>query len=105
MAIYSVAASKTAYITGYYASLNKDAGGGDPDVVIRMWVKDNANSYEAQLKHLLGLDADAGSHFQHQFFPYYKVTEKSDIYLTVQNLSGTATADVSGGFDLILVDN
>jgi hypothetical protein len=105
MAIYTVPASKTAYITNYWGSLNKDSGGGDPDVVIRMWDQDNANGYAPQLKHLLGLDSDAGSHFRHPFEPYRKVTEKTDIYLTAQNLSGSATADVSGGFDIILRDN
>lgn len=105
MAIYTVPADKTAYITNYYASLNKDSGGGDPDVVIKMWHQDNALTYKPQIKHVLGLDSDAGSLFQHEFDPYYKVTEKTDIYLNATNLSGSATADVSAGFDLILVDN
>ena len=104
MAIYTVPAGKTAYITNYYASLNKDSGGGDPDVVVKMWNQDNTNGYAPQIKHLLGLDSDATSKFTHYFDPYYKVTEKTDIYLTCTNLSGSATADVSGGFDLYLVD-
>jgi hypothetical protein len=105
MAIYTVPNNKTAYITNYWASLNKDSGGGDPDVVIKMWHQDNENGYAPQLKHLLGLDANASSHFAHEFKPYLKVTEKTDIYLTATNLSGSATADISGGFDLILVDD
>ena len=105
MAIYTVPASKTAYLTNYYASLNKDAGGGSPDVLVKMWVKDNANSYERQIKHEMGLDSDGSSQFIHNFNPYFKITEKSDIYLEGVNLSGSATADVSAGFDIILVDN
>ena len=105
MAIYTVPAGKTAYIVHYYASLNKDSGGGSPDVVIKMWHKDNANGYAPQIKHIMGLDADATSQFYHKFEPYHKVTEKTDIYLNCTNLSGAATADVSAGFDLVLVDN
>ena len=105
MAIYTVPANKTAYITNYYASLNKDSGGGDPDVVIKMWHIDNTNGYAKQIKHVLGIDSDATSQFSHFFDPYYKVTAKTDVYLDCTNLSATATADVSGGFDLYLVDD
>lgn len=105
MATYTVPNGKTAYITNYYASLNKDSGGGDPDVVIRMWHQDNENGYAPQIKHKRGLDSNATSAFEHNFNPYYKVVAKTDIYLTAQNLSGSATADVSAGFDLILVDD
>jgi hypothetical protein len=105
MAIYTVAANKTAYIQDYWASLNKDSGGGDPDVNIRMWFQDNANSYAPQLKHLRGLDSSGSSEFTHFFKTPLVVTEKTDIYLTAANLSGTATADVSAGFDLLLVDD
>ena len=105
MAVYTVPASKTAYMTSYYCSLNKDAGGGAPDVVVRMWNQDNANTYAPQLKHILGAAGAGSSYFHHSFSPYLQVTEKTDIYLNATNLSGTATADVSGGFDIILVDD
>jgi len=105
MAVYTVPADTTAYMTQYYASLNKDSGGGDPDVLIKLWASDRANSYAAQIKHAIGLDEDGGSHFSHPFAPYVKFTEKTDLYITATNLSGSATADVSAGFDLILVDN
>lgn len=105
MAIYTIPAGKTGYITKYYASLNKDSGGGDPDVVIRVWQRDNENGYAPQIKHVLGLDSGATSLFQHVFNPYYKISEKNDFYIEATNLSGTATADVSAGFDIILVDN
>jgi len=40
---------------------------------------------------------------QHNFAPYYKFTEKSDIIL--KGAPTGASVDVSAGFDLILVDN
>jgi len=104
MAVFTVPADTNGYMTEYYATLNKDAGGGDPDVVIKMWFRDNANGYAPQIKHVQGLDSGATSHFDHHFNPYYKITEKTDIYLNATNLSGSATADVSAGFDLILED-
>jgi len=105
MAIYTVPTNYTAYVSAYYASLNKDSGGGDPDVIIKMWNQDNENTYAPQLKHVLGLDTDATSYFKHGFSPYLKLEERTDVYLTATNLSGSATADVSGGFDLVLMVN
>jgi hypothetical protein len=40
---------------------------------------------------------------QHNFAPYYKFTEKTDIIL--KGSPSGASVDVSAGFDLILVDN
>jgi len=105
MAIYTVPAGYTAFVDHYYASLNKASGGGDPDVVIRMWNRDNTNGYAPQIKHIQGLDADGTSYFQHEFTPPLKVLEKTDIWLNAVNLSSTAAADVSAGFDIILVAN
>ena len=105
MAIYTVPANKTAYMTKYYASLNKAGGGGDPDGVLKMYTYDRANNYTYQLKHTLGLDANANSQIEHDFKPYFKITEKTDIEMYFKNDSGTATADVSAGFDLIVVDD
>ena len=105
MAIYTVPAGKTFYMDNYWASLNKDSGGGDPDTVIQMWNKDNATGYAPQLKHKKGLDADGTSAWPHRFKPPLEMTEKVDVYLTVSNLSGSATADVSAGFDGVLVDD
>lgn len=106
MAIYTVPASKTAYMTNYYATLNKASGGGATvGVKIRLWVIDNANSYVKQIKHMAGVDSAANSQWRHEFTPYFKVTEKSDIYIDAENLSGSVTGDIAAGFDLILVDN
>lgn len=104
MAIYTVPNGKTAYMTNYYATVNP--GGGAPTTFnVRLWASDRDNSYAKQLKHIQGVSANVGAYgrMQHHFNPYYKFTQKTDIYLT-----GTptgASVDVSAGFDLILVDN
>lgn len=102
MAIYTVPNGKTAYMTGVWASLN--AGGGAPSTMnIRLWERDNDNGYAREIDHTMGLDVDASTHWNHMFKPYKKYTQKKDIFL--DGTTAAATADVSAGFDLILVDN
>jgi len=104
MAIYAVPLGKTAYITNYYATVNP--GGGAPTTLnIKLWGVDNANGYAKQLKHMLGLNANAGAYgkFQHHFDPYLKFNAQWDVYL--EATTAGAAADVSAGFDLILENN
>lgn len=104
MAIYTMPADKTGYITNYYSTVNP--GGGAPNTLqIKLWARDNANSYAPQLKHTLGLngDVDAYGRFQHYFDPYLKMTEQTDLY--VDATTAGAAVDVSAGFDFYLVDN
>mgnify|MGYP001016161993 CR=1 FL=1 len=57
MAIYTVPAGKTAYMTKYYASIVGDPGppARSPDYsIFRLYVADRANSYAPQLKHAVG---------------------------------------------------
>lgn len=101
MAIYTVPANKTAYMTSYYAHHNPTTGQQFTSNPIRLWARDNANSYERQIKHITGLVVDG--FFQHTFEPYPKFTEKTDVYLTSFPVGGAA--DISAGFDLYLVDD
>jgi hypothetical protein len=103
MAIYTVPNGKTAYMEGYYANLNQTANVGPTACNVRLFARDNDAGYERQVKHFLGLDPDATSHFNHQFRPYTKFTQKTDIFIDATS-EGKAS-DVSAGFDLILVDN
>jgi len=100
-AIYTVPAGKQAYVTGLYAAIL--AGGGNPTACdIKLWNTDNANGYAKQLKFVFGIDLDFQAHFQHSFKPYKIFPAQSDIYVTGTTVA--ATASVSAGFDLILVD-
>jgi|TARA_Y100000310_G_scaffold331000_1_gene403759 hypothetical protein len=103
MAIYTVPLGKTAYVIKYHANLNQTATVGPTACNVRFFVRDNANSYERQLKHILGLDPDATSHFDHFFLPYLKVGAQSDIY--IDGTTAGKASDVSAGFDLILIDD
>ena len=104
MAVYTVPNGKTAYMTNMFGYVNP--GGGSPLTLdIKLWERDNDNNYEKQLSHSLGIrgDVDTYGEFQHMFLPYEKFTQKTDIF--IQATTSGATVDVSGGFDLIIVDN
>jgi hypothetical protein len=101
MAIYTVPASKKAYMTCYYAHHNPKQGQNFTSNPIQVWARDKANSYEAQLKHSVGVAADGG--FQHIFNPYIQFGEKTDIFIT--STPNGSTADMTAGFDLYLVDD
>ncbi len=106
MALYTVPAGQTAYITNYYTSIIGEAGppATVPDYVLfRLWNRDNTNGYAPQLKHELGTAMVGDSTVRQDFAPYLKVTEKTDIYITAK--ADGDDAYVSAGFDLILVDN
>jgi len=87
-------------MTSYYATVNPGTNLNPTSNPIRLWARDNANDYAKQIKHVLGL---VDGNFQHYFDPYFRVTEKTDIYITAQPVG--KAADVSAGFDLIVVDN
>lgn len=101
MAIYTVPAGKTGYVIDYYATMNPATNLDPTSLDIRLWVRDNDNMYERQIKHNLGIAVTGGD--DHSFTPYLPVTEKSDIYMDGSTVG--KAADVSAGFDLILVDN
>ena len=56
-----------------------------------------------QIKSNLGVNSTGSSNAQHFFKPYLSVPEKSDIKMHAT--TSTDATSVSGGFDLILVDN
>ena len=99
MAIYTVPAGKTAYMTNYYAAVNPATNLNPTSNPIRLWATDNANGYARQIKHVQGLTL---GQFQHHFDPYFRATEKTDIFITATPVG--KAADVSAGFDLIVVD-
>jgi hypothetical protein len=102
MAMYTVPAGHTAYLTNYYAHSNPLSGSNVTSNSIRLWATDNVNGYARQLKHDVGLPDDG--HFIHNFSPYYRFAEKTDIVMTSSPVAVQAV-DVSAGFDLIVVDN
>lgn len=102
MAIYTVPNKQTAYMTSYYISVAGLIHQGPERTEITLWVADRDRGYEFQLKHIIGLPKDVPP-YQHFFFPYKKITQKSDIKIAA--LCDSKPGYVYAGFDLILADN
>ena len=100
MAMYTVPAGKTAFMTQWNATVNPATNLDPTSMPIKMWARDNANGYAPQLKDLQGLISGT---LLMTYKPYYKFNERTDIYFTASPVG--KAADVSLGFDLVLVDN
>ena len=105
MAIYTIPAGKTAYMTQYYADNTPTATRHPDSVKINLWMADRAAGYEFQIKHQRGIPLQ-GDGFNHPFMPPMKITEKTDIKITASIVGGVGEdGNPHAGFDLILVDN
>ena len=100
MAIYTVPDGHTAHMICYYAHVNPGTNLDPTSNPISLWARDNERGYAPQLKHVIGQISDG---FQHFFFPYVSFSERTDIFITAQPVG--KAADVTAGFDLILVEN
>jgi hypothetical protein len=99
MAIYQVPAGKTGYITRYYASMNNMTAATSGDV--RMVVTGFGGAQ--QTKHIVGMISTGTSFVDYRYELPLAVTEKSLIKL--QGETSGNNVDITGGFDLYLVDN
>ena len=104
MALYTVPNGYTAYMTNYYISVVNEKGANKTPVGtdVRVWASDRDNSYEFQLKHAMSL-AQNSDRPRHDFNPYYKFGQKTDIKITTYCISEPGW--VYAGFDLIVVEN
>lgn len=102
MAVYTVPTAKTAYMTLFYTSINYPAAAA---AEIRLYARGPVDTADAprRLRHITGVFSDGGS--VHTYFQPPKVfVQKTDIWLQVTSVTNDNT-DISGGFDLYLVDN
>lgn len=104
MAILGIPSIETAYMTSYYASVNKSMGAaGAVDISLLFNPEPDAELTEFLVYATDGALTTGTSHFQHFFDPYLAFPGPG--ILKVQATSGVVNADVSGGFDLIRVTN
>jgi len=103
MAIYTIPAGYTGYMTSYYSSILKANTSGAVDY--SLWMRPDADDGNTpfNLKHRISSQAAGSSYFQHEFFPYYKIAEKTDIRISA--FGSTTNFEVGSGFDIILVQN
>jgi hypothetical protein len=97
-AVYMVPAKKTAYITAVHGSVQKAAAAAvDIDLIVKEYGEAEV------IQHTLGLQGGVHPVEDHEFGSPIVVGEKSLIKLN--GTSGSANADVSGGFDILIRNN
>jgi len=102
MALYTVPLNHTAYMTSFYSSVVDSTNKTPTGTEVGMWAADRANGYEFQLKMATSI-SQGGSSEHHDWRPYYKFTEKTDIKMTMQ--CNDQNGHVHAGYDLILIPN
>ena len=103
MAVYGIPSTQKAYMTAYYASVLKAAAALTCAVSLLVNPEPDAELINFLVKHTNGLDTAGTSYMRHKFEPYFGITGPAIVKLQVN--ANKADSDVSGGFDLILVDN
>ena len=93
MAVYTVPADTTAYMTQFYCSPDSQAS-------FQVQLRTRDESGIQRVKNQLHAFQSVGNF---QYKPYLKITEKTDIELRAA--VGTANTEFGGGFSLILVDD
>jgi hypothetical protein len=102
MAIYTVPAGCRAFMTGYYATMNR----GTPAATsldVHLLVKEAADVATSpwQLRHVRGLFLTGTGSVYHPFNPYRVFPEKTDIKVQANDCNNADT-DLSAGFGIIL---
>lgn len=101
MAIFTVPANHTAFVTTWYGNHLPASGVQPTSLDFKLWAADRAVPSAKRLQHHRGIPQD--EHFQHFFRPYLKYTEKTDLFISVKPVG--ATVAITAGFDLILVNH
>lgn len=103
MAIYGVPSTKSAYITQYYASVIKAAAALTCSISLLANHEPASELTAFLVKHTNGADTAGDSYIPHKFEPYYKIAGPAIIKL--QANASAANTDISGGFDMYLMNN
>ena len=102
MALYTIPAGYTGYMRDWYASssgANKSAS-----YVVDLFARPFGQVF--QLKHRSAISDDGTTYIQHKYEEPEVFSEKTDIEMRVTLADSTITAaSISGGFDIVLVQN
>ncbi|MCP3680462.1 MAG: hypothetical protein GY782_09535 [Gammaproteobacteria bacterium] len=101
MAIYTVPAGKTAYLKKIYSSLLRFESTQETAVKFLLQVRPYGGAWN--VKHSWGCKTDGDGSYNRDWLGALIIGEKSDIRVRVE-YSSSNNADVSSGFDLLLVD-
>ena len=102
MAIYTVPAGKTGYMRDWYAA----TAGGNRSSNYKIRLKARPDGEVFQLKHTSAVAENGTSAYQHDYNEPEVFSAGTDIEMTVATTDTPITgAAVSGGFDIVLVNN
>lgn len=106
MAIYTIPSGKTGFMTGIYSNLSKISAGQDPNCTMRLELTANADQSDSAqgIASIWGMTHSGNSEHRHSFHPFAVIPEKTDIVMICSDIT-TINNDISGGYDIILVDN
>jgi len=104
MAIYTVPAGHTAFLTNIYATFNRSQLGA-AKVYVDLKQRESIDSNPVvKLKSRDSLSISGVANLQRPYFPYREFVEKSDIFMEVSGATSD-DSEITGGFDLIIVRN
>ena len=101
MAVYTIPAGKTGYMRSWYASIS----GGNKTSNYKIRLRARPFGQVFQLKHTAAIAEGGTSSIQHTYVEPEVFAEKTDIELRVSATANVTGCAVSGGFDIVLVDN
>lgn len=98
MAVFTIPNGKTGYMLKYYISVNKRTL-----VDADLFLLERPYNQVFQLKHVLGGHGQGGTPYTHLFLSPRRLEARTDIRLRASVSANDA--DISGGFEILLVDN
>lgn len=102
MAFIHIPQGKTGYMTNYYATMYR--GTKIANAMAQMQLVSNLWGSDVELvEHAFALGATGGA-FVKEFKPYKKITQGTDVWMRCVEVTDDSS-EISGGFDIILVDN
>lgn len=103
MAIHGIPDIQVAYCTAYYASLIKNASATNVELNLVFNPEPDVELLDFIFKNDMGLESVGTSYSRQPFKPYMKLVGPG--ILKLEGNTDAANTTLSGGFDLILVDN
>lgn len=102
MAIYGVPSTQKLYLSCYYASIQRNAG-GSADIELLVNPEPDTQLTNFLVKHTNVVTSGGTSFIERNFEPYYEITGPA--LVKVQATGSANNMDVSAGFDGYLVNN
>lgn len=100
MAIYTIPAGKTGFLTGWYATINKTASAAVADLQVRS--RPEGEVFQVKAHH--AVINTGSSHFFHKDAIPLRLAEKTDIKIHCVSVSAN-NMDISAGFNVTLLTN